>query len=144
MLALRTLPTHIFCIEEDAYYSQLLQCVFKKTGDKWNPTFNLIDNGEDALSFLCEGYYRNLELPELILLDIDMNKNDGFEILKSLKENSSLQEIPIIILSFSDSGAKLAKCILLGADGFVTKPSDYKRLIPLIQAVWCDIPQKRY
>jgi DNA-binding response OmpR family regulator len=140
MLLLPALPTNILLIEEDPYYSKLLEDIFKKKDTKWNPTFNHIENGENALNFLLGGPY-NVELPDLIILDIDMNKHNGFDILKSLKENLVLNEIPVIIFSLSDSGVQLAKYILAGADNFIIKPTDYKRIIPLIQTAWCDKPR---
>jgi CheY-like chemotaxis protein len=138
---LPALPSNILCIEEDSYYIKLLKYVLTQRGTRWNPIVNFINNHDDALRFIDEGYYKNFELPDLILIDIDMSNDRGFELMKNLKENPRLQDVSIITLSSFDSGIVLARSILSGADGFITKPADYKRLVPLIQSVWCGIPR---
>jgi len=78
-------------------------------------------NGEEALEIL-NGL---ATIPNLILIDLNMPKMNGFELLSILKEIESLQNIPIVILTSSDSEQDIKNCYEKGITGFITKPTKY-------------------
>lgn len=77
----------------------------------------VVDSGKMALKLLKKG-----EMPDLILLDILMPEVSGFDVLKQVKDNEELREIPIIMISIVDEMESIVRCIEYGADDFMVKP----------------------
>lgn len=92
----------------------------------------VVRDGAEALSFLfCTGKFaaRNREQsPELIMLDLNLPKIDGLEVLRQVKADPRTSTIPVIILTASTSGRDLATCKRLGAAAFIPKPVDFHNL----------------
>lgn len=76
-----------------------------------------------------------LSIPDVILLDLNMPLKDGFEALKEIKENPSLRNIPVIILTASSRKEDEARCFELGCSFFYTKPSRLDDYDPLVKMV---------
>jgi CheY-like chemotaxis protein len=86
---------------------------------------HVVDNGEAAISFLRqEGPYGDAPRPDLILLDLNLPRVDGREVLAFVKGDKSLRRIPLVVLSTSDSEDDIATSYDLQANAFVTKPVD--------------------
>lgn len=84
-----------------------------------------VRDGEQALDFMHRrGQYAGKSLPHLVLLDIKMPKVDGLEVLKELKENPELKAIPTVMLSSSERPEDIDATYRLGANSYVTKPSN--------------------
>lgn len=105
----------------------------------------LVENGQELMDFLrCEGKYleRAAEvLPDLIVLDLNMPKMDGNEVLSAIKADPTLRYIPVVMLTTSHSEADIRKSYDLGVSGYITKPLTYKRLIEIMKTVgkyWFD------
>ncbi|NMH88723.1 response regulator [Flavivirga algicola] len=93
------------------------------------------NNGEEALNIL----EKKDELPDIILLDLNMPKINGMEFLSILKEDKSLQHIPAIILTTSNNRKDLLECYKLGIAGYILKPlkyEDYVTKIKKLLAYW--------
>ena len=75
------------------------------------------ENGQEALNYLQNG-----NIPDIIISDLHMPKLDGFELLTNLKASSSLNTIPIIILSAEENSAVKIKCLDAGAEDYIVKP----------------------
>ena len=86
------------------------------------------NNGEEALQLLL----LKDQLPDIILLDLNMPKVNGLEFLKIIKNNTSLKHIPIIILTTSDSYKDKKECFKMGVAGYMTKPLKYEDYISKI------------
>ncbi|HTU38375.1 MAG TPA: response regulator [Acidimicrobiales bacterium] len=87
---------------------------------------HLVDNGEAAISFLRqESPYDDAPRPDLILLDLNLPRVDGREVLAFVKGDRSLRRIPLVVLSTSDSDDDIAQSYDLHANAFVTKPVDF-------------------
>ncbi len=82
-----------------------------------------IDEGEKALEYL----YSHAENPKLILLDLRMPKVDGLQILKKLKSDPEKRHIPIVVMISSRDGKNYVEAHGLKADGYITKPVDFKK-----------------
>ena len=96
-----------------------------------------IHDGVQALSFLRrEGMYKDAPRPHLILLDLNMPKKDGREVLADLKADENLKDIPVIIFTSSDSRADIAKTYDTGSNYFLTKPiglSEYEGVFRVLK-----------
>ncbi len=82
-----------------------------------------VANGEQAICFLRrEGDYRAAPTPDLVLLDLNLPKVDGFQVLQAIGRNGKIQPVPVIVFTSSCLAADRTKALALGAEQFVTKP----------------------
>ncbi len=99
-----------------------------------------VTDGEDAMDFLKKkGIYHSVSHPDLILLDISLPKKNGYEVLSEIKADSSLQKIPVMVLTGSSSDEDHQKARESKADFFMVKPSnleDYSSLIKRVEEMW--------
>lgn len=106
---------------------------FKKSLKKLGFTHRILEakNGEEALEILRE----KQELPNVILLDLNMPKMNGLEFLKELKEDAHLRYIPAIIVTTSNNHQDMLESYKLGIAGYIIKPLRYEDYIKKIQRV---------
>ena len=106
---------------------------------------SVVRDGEEALQFLYrEGKYAAAELPQLILLDINLPKMDGKEVLNRIKNDINLKKIPVIILTTSSSEKDILESYNNHANCYVTKPVDLQSFIDVIHTIegfWISIVQ---
>lgn len=96
-----------------------------------------VENGEELLDFLLQRgkYDAQTPRPGLILLDLNMPVKDGREVLKEIKSNQALRQIPVIVLTTSRADTDIDKTYLLGANSYVTKPVRYESLVEVMRAI---------
>ena len=131
-------------VEDDEDDVRLTQRAFKK-GKILNELYVVYD-GEEALEFLEQrGRYSNPEKaprPGLIMLDLNMPRMNGHEVLAKIKENESLRRIPVIILTTSDQKKDVYECYEHGANTFITKPVEFNNFLEAVVTLgkyWLDI-----
>lgn len=126
---------NILIVEDDPGHQVLIQDNLKKAGII-NSIFTAKD-GQEALDFVyLQGDYQDEKkapTPGLILLDINMPKVDGFEVLKKLKKDDKLKKIPIIMLTTTDSQKEIDKSYQLGANSYISKPVDFREFQKMIK-----------
>ena len=94
----------------------------------------VVRDGEEAMVYLRrQGKYQNAEMPGLILLDINMPKKNGFEVLNEIKADPALMHIPVVMLTTSDSEADIVKSYAKGACSYITKPMDFDKLRDVVR-----------
>ncbi len=102
-------------------------------------------DGEEALDFLYRrNQYADAPEPDLILLDLNLPKKSGMEVLGQIKQDAQLCRIPVVILTTSSANKDIAKSYELHANCFVTKPSDYsefEKTAKLIDEFWLNLAQ---
>ena len=98
-----------------------------------------VNDGEELIEFLrCEGDYSNRnpeDLPGLILLDLNMPKKDGREVLAEIKRDPVLCRIPIVVLTTSRAEEDIIKTYGLGVSSFVTKPLTFEGLVDAVAVI---------
>ncbi len=95
-----------------------------------------VDNGEKAVAFINkEGEYKNAPRPDLIILDLNLPRMDGREVLKYLKNNDKFKMIPVVILTTSNSEIDILKSYSLHANCYITKPLDLNRFIEVVESI---------
>ncbi|WP_298777666.1 response regulator [uncultured Polaribacter sp.] len=102
---------------------------------KLNHTIQEAKNGEEALSIL----ENKANIPDIILLDLNMPKINGIEFLRILKANDELKHIPTIILTTSNNQKDLLECYRTGMSGYILKPlkyDDYVKKIETVLSYW--------
>lgn len=98
-----------------------------------NSTLHVARDGQQAVSFLKrEGKYNNAVRPDLILLDINLPKLSGYEVLEIVKKDKKLLTIPIIMLTSSSAQQDIGKCYSLYANSYLVKPDSLKAYITMV------------
>jgi two-component system, chemotaxis family, response regulator Rcp1 len=97
---------------------------------------HVAEDGEQALDFLLQrGPYADAPRPDLILLDLNLPKKDGREVLEEIRANDALTEIPIVILTTSEADEDVARAYRLHANCYITKPVSFTQFLKVIQAI---------
>ena len=97
---------------------------------------HIAKDGIEATAFLHkEGEYADALYPDLILLDLNLPKMDGPEVLAEIKEDPALKHIPVVILSSSQEGEDIVKAYNLHANCYVTKPIDLVQFIMVVKSI---------
>lgn len=96
----------------------------------------VVRDGEEAMEYLNRtGQFADAARPDLILLDLNLPKKDGREVLSEVKQNPDLSSIPIIILTTSQSEEDVSKSYRLHASCYVTKPLDLEHFVKVIRSL---------
>jgi len=120
---------------EDSPSDTALTVEALKAGRISNRLFN-VDDGVEAMSYLRQqGVYRNAPRPDIILLDLNMPRKDGRELLVQLKSDPVLKTIPVIVLTTSSADEDVLRAYELLANCYIVKPVDFKKFIDVIRAV---------
>lgn len=97
---------------------------------------HVVDNGAKALAFLRrEAGYEDAARPDLVLLDMNLPRVSGREVLREVKSDPRLKTIPVVVLTSSEAEAEIVRAYGLHANCYVTKPVDLDRFIAVIQAI---------
>jgi CheY-like chemotaxis protein len=97
---------------------------------------HVVQDGEEALQFLRrEGPYADAPRPGLILLDLNLPKRDGREVLAELKADAELRVIPVVVLTTSEAEEDIVRSYSLHANAYVSKPVDFDRFIDVIRQI---------
>jgi CheY-like chemotaxis protein len=100
-------------------------------------------DGMEAIAFLRqEGEYANATRPDLILLDLNLPRMNGFEVLDAIKEDPDLKRIPVVVLTTSQAEQDIVRSYNLYANAYVTKPVDLEQFIKVIKSIegfWLEI-----
>lgn len=125
-----TMEPHILFVDDDEEDHLIIKEYFREREQERYVRF--IKNGRDALRLL-EELPDDDSLPSLIVLDLNMPILNGTQTLLQMKRNKRLKEIPVIILSTSENENEKRKCLSLGAEEYLVKPSTYGEGLKLIE-----------
>jgi CheY-like chemotaxis protein len=97
---------------------------------------SVVEDGVEAMAFLRrEGKYTDASRPDLILLDLNLPKKDGRQVLAEIKVDQNLKRIPVVILTTSKSEEDILKTYDLHANCYITKPVDLEQFITVVRSV---------
>lgn len=97
---------------------------------------HVVDDGVKALEFLRrEGEYAEAPRPDLVLLDLNLPRMDGREVLQAIKSDSELASIPVVVLTTSEAEEDIVRSYSLHANAYVTKPVDFERFIQVVRQI---------
>jgi CheY-like chemotaxis protein len=97
---------------------------------------SIVEDGVQAMEFLRrQGRFANAPRPDLILLDLNLPRKDGREVLAEVKADPSLRHIPIIVLTTSQAEQDVLRAYSLHANCYVTKPVDFRQFIEVIRSI---------
>lgn len=97
---------------------------------------SVVADGVSAMAFLRkEGEYADAPTPDLVLLDLNLPRMDGREVLQALKEDAALRAIPVVVLTTSEAEEDVVRSYSLHANAYVTKPVDFDRFIDVVRQI---------
>jgi len=124
----------ILLVEDNAADILLLEESLADIAMKIN--LHVVNNGEEAMSYLQQiEPFRAAIRPDLILLDLNLPRKNGFAVLEEIKKDSKLRQIPVVILSTSQAPEDISRSYQLHANCYIIKPSDFSRFMAVIQSI---------
>ncbi|RJP16169.1 MAG: response regulator [Candidatus Abyssobacteria bacterium SURF_5] len=131
----------ILLVEDNPGDIRLTQEAFREGKIKIN--LHITRDGEEAMDFLRQnGKFEDAPRPDLILLDLNLPRKDGREVLEELKRDQDLKNIPVVILTVSKAEEDVLKTYNLNANAYIVKPVDldqFIRVIRVIEDFWLTI-----
>lgn len=125
---------NILLVEDNPGDIRLTKEVLKE--GKIRNSLSVVTDGEEALLFLKkEGPYKAAFTPDIILLDLNLPKKDGREVLSQIKEDNVLKLIPVIVLTTSDAEQDIINMYAHHANCYITKPVDFNQFINVIRSI---------
>lgn len=124
----------VLLVEDNPGDVRLTREALGETGQ--NVGLSVVNDGLEALRFLRrEDPYDNAPRPHLILLDLNLPKKDGREVLAEIKTDDDLKMIPVVVMTTSDAQLDIRRAYSLHANCYVTKPADFDAFVGLVQSI---------
>jgi CheY-like chemotaxis protein len=122
-------PIVVLLVEDDPGDVVLIQEAFEH--NKVRNRLHVVGDGVEAMKFLRDGGER----PDLILLDLNLPRKDGREVLAEVKGDAELRTIPVVVLTTSKAEEDILRSYDLHANAYVTKPVDFNRFIEVVRQI---------
>jgi len=127
-------PIEVLLVEDDPGDVLMTQEAFEE--HKVRNKLSVVSDGEEALAYLRrEGPYAEAPRPDLILLDLNLPRVDGREVLAVIKDDDDLRRIPVVVLTTSQADEDILRSYSLHANAYVTKPVDFERFITVVRQI---------
>lgn len=127
-------PIEVLLVEDDPGDVLLIREAFEF--NKVHNNLNVVSDGEQALAYLRrEGEHADANRPDLVLLDLNLPRKDGREVLAEVKQDADLRTIPIVVLTTSEAEEDVLKSYQLHANAYVTKPVDFERFVSIVRQI---------
>jgi CheY-like chemotaxis protein len=127
-------PIEILLVEDNPGDVRLISEILKE--GKVRNTLHVVYDGVEAITFLRkQGEYSGIPRPDLILLDLNLPKKDGREVLAEIKADEDLMRIPVVVLTTSQSEIDILKSYDLHANCYITKPVDLEQFLKVVKSI---------
>ncbi len=127
-------PIEILLVEDSEPDARLAIEALKEAKVKNHVT--VVEDGVEAMDYLyCRGKYSDCPHPDLILLDLNLPRKDGRQVLKDIKEDPGLRRIPVVVLTTSKAEEDVLRAYDLHANCYITKPVDFGQFLDVIHQV---------
>jgi len=134
MLAEAVRPIEVLLVEDDE--GDVLMTREALEEGKVLNRLNVVGDGVEAVSYLRrDGDYSDAVRPDLVLLDLNLPKRDGRQVLEEIKADPDLRRIPIVVLTTSEAEEDVLRSYDLHANAYVTKPVDFERFVEVIRQI---------
>ena len=121
----------ILVAEDDADDRFLIQTAFEEKG--YTDKLDFVENGVEVISYLADNAKNNV--PRIILLDLNMPKKDGRQVLRELKQHELFKRIPIVVFTTTKNENEITRCYDLGANTYIVKPTTFDELLFLVEQI---------
>ena len=127
-------PIDILLVEDNAGDTRLAVEALKES--KLRNNLHIVTDGMEAMDFIYKrGKHAQVQRPDLILLDLNLPKKDGREVLAEIKADPDLKRIPVVILTISKAEEDVLKTYNLHANCFITKPLDLDQFVTVVKSI---------
>ena len=127
-------PIEILLVEDSPSDAELTVEALRDA--KIRNNLSVVDDGVQAMQFLRrQGQYANAPRPDLILLDLNLPRKDGREVLAEIKADNKLATIPVVVLTISTSEQDYLRAQELQADSYITKPVEFMKFLEVVREV---------
>ena len=127
-------PIEVLLVEDDPGDVVLITEAFED--NKVNNTLRVVQDGVEALQYLRrEPPYEDAAEPDLVLLDLNLPRKDGREVLAEVKADERLRRVPVVVLTTSKAEEDILRSYDLHANAYVTKPVDFDRFIEVVRQI---------
>ena len=135
------IPIEILLVEDNEGDIKLTQEAFKES--KLHNNLSIVRDGAEAIAFLLQkDEYKDSPRPDIILLDLNLPKKTGVEVLDVIKRDETLKTIPVVILTCSTNEDDIWATYKRRANCYITKPVDFEKFITVVKSLnnfWLDI-----
>jgi CheY-like chemotaxis protein len=132
--ALPSTPVEVLLVEDDPGDVLITQEALRD--HKVANRLSVVTNGEEAIDFLRKrGKHADAPTPDLVLLDLNLPRRDGRDVLRDIKGDPVLRRIPIVVLTTSDAEEDVLGSYALHANAFVRKPVDFEQFVAAVRAI---------
>lgn len=129
-----TQPIEVLLVEDNPGDVRLTREALRD--GKVHNNLSVVPDGVEALAFLRrEGKYADVPRPDVILLDLNLPKKDGREVLEDIKADPALRRIPVVVLTSSEAERDIAQAYALHANCYITKPVDLDQFITVVKSI---------
>jgi len=127
-------PIEVLLVEDDPGDVLMTREAFEE--HKLRNRLSVVSDGDEALAYLRqEGIHRDAPRPDLILLDLNLPRRDGREVLSEIKSDPELRRIPVVVLTTSQADEDILRSYQLHANAYVTKPVDFERFVSVVKQI---------
>jgi CheY-like chemotaxis protein len=127
-------PIEVLLVEDDPGDVLMTQEAFKDY--KIANRLSVVTNGEDAIAYLRKlGRFADVATPDLVLLDLNLPRRDGREVLREVKTDPELRRIPVVVLTTSDAEQDVLASYDLHANAYVRKPVDFEQFVAAVRGI---------
>lgn len=127
-------PIEILLVEDNPGDQDLTRNALQRA--KVRNSLHIVEDGEEAMEFLHqEGEYANAPRPDVILLDLNLPRMDGREVLEEIKKDPNLMDIPVVVLTTSSAEQDILRSYRLHANCYITKPVDLEQFIEVVRSI---------
>ncbi|ALF56365.1 response regulator [Nostoc piscinale CENA21] len=128
------MPIEVLLVEDNPGDAELTRIALQDS--KISINLNVVEDGVEAMAFLRkqDNYVRKPH-PDIVLLDLNLPRKDGREVLAEIKSDDNLKRIPVVVLTTSQSEEDILKAYNLAANCYITKPVDFDQFVKIVQSI---------
>ena len=125
---------NVLVVEDNEPEQVIMKEAFKEAGVFHD--LHMVRDGIEALDFLNgKSGFENAPKPDLIILDLNMPRKNGLEVLSDIKNNSKWEHTPVLVFSNSEFSGDIRQCYALGCNAYLSKPADFQGFIDLARVI---------
>jgi len=128
------MPIEVLLVEDNPGDALLTRIALEDS--KVSVHLNVVEDGVEAMAFLRkQDKYANVPHPDIVLLDLNLPKKDGREVLAEIKGDKNLKRIPVVVLTTSQAEEDILKAYNLAANCYITKPVDFDQFVKIVRSI---------
>ncbi|AVH70253.1 response regulator [Nostoc sp. 'Lobaria pulmonaria (5183) cyanobiont'] len=128
------MPIEVLLVEDNPGDAQLTRIALEDS--KISIHLNVVEDGVEAMAFLRkQEKYVKAAHPDIVLLDFNLPRKDGREVLAEIKADENLKRIPVVVLTTSQAQEDILKAYNLSANCYITKPVDFDQFVKIVQSI---------